>query len=280
MENFQSTSLKLSVNDSIDPLSGLTIDDLNKYLPALQTLKDLEFASENLKEGLFWTDGLKGLQKVPDNCIDLIITEPPKEPWIDLDQRGSQFTLQEFYNWNQKWIKEAFRVLKNTGGIYLLCDWSYSSMYNGLLNDKFIIQNRITWYNRSARNNSKNLTWKNQSGDIWFATKNEDFLFNNNAISLKSERKTLINDREKKSQTNFWFDIPKVINENIRYSGKIFSKILDASTFKLNWILDPFMRVGDVGVSSKKVGRRFIGFEADKDQLLMSMKRIDQNNKR
>ena len=40
------------------------------------------------------------------------------------------------------------------------------------------------------------------------------------------------------------------------------------------------MRVGDVGVSSKKVGRRFIGFEADKDQLLMSMKRIDQNNKR
>ena len=217
--------------------------------------------------------------KLPSNSIDLIVTEPPKELWMNLETRGSQFTLQEYYSWNQKWIKEAFRVLKNTGGIYLLCDWSYSSMYNGLLNDKFIIQNRITWYNRSARNNSKNLTWKNQSGDIWFATKNEDFLFNNNAISLKSERKTLINDREKKSQTNFWFDIPKVINENIRYSGKIFSKILDASTFKLNWILDPFMRVGDVGVSSKKVGRRFIGFEADKDQLLMSMKRIDQNNK-
>ena len=59
MENFQSTSLKSSVNDSIDPLSGLTIDDLNKYLPALQTLKDLEFTSENLKEGLFGQTGLK-----------------------------------------------------------------------------------------------------------------------------------------------------------------------------------------------------------------------------
>ena len=54
-------------------------------------------------------------------------------------------------------------------------------------------------------------------------------------------------------------------------------KILDASSFKLNWVLDPFMKNGDIGVSCKKAGRRFIGFEANKDLSLMSMKRIDQN---
>jgi site-specific DNA-methyltransferase (adenine-specific) len=75
-------------------------------------------------------------------------------------------------------------------------------------------------------------------------------------------------------------DIPVTINKNARYSDKLYSKILDASSFKLNWILDPFMRSGDVGVSSKKTGRRFIGFEANKDLLLMSMKRIDQNDER
>ena len=48
----------------------------------------------------------------------------------------------------------------------------------------------------------------------------------------------------------------------------------------MNWIVDPFMRTGDVGVASKSAGRRFIGFEANKDKLLMSMKRIDQNNER
>ena len=85
---------------------------------------------------------------------------------------------------------------------------------------------------------------------------------------------------EENIQTNFWFDIPKVTNDNARYSNKLYSKILDASSFKLNWILDPFMRTGDVGVASKGVGRRFIGFEANKDKLLMSMKRIDQNNER
>ena len=280
MENIQSVPIASSISDSSDSTSGLTINDLNKYLPALQTIEDLSMTRDNLKEGLFWTEGLLGIKNIPSNSIDLIITEPPKEPWIDLENRGSQLTLQEYYNWNQKWIREVSRVLKNTGGIYLLCDWTHSNMYNGLLKEQFIVQNRITWYNRSARNNNQNLTWKNQSGDIWFATKNEDFLFNKNANSLKSERSSLISDREKKAQTNFWFDIPVTINKNARYSDKLYSKILDASSFKLNWILDPFMRSGDVGVSSKKTGRRFIGFEANKDLLLMSMKRIDQNDER
>ena len=280
MNNPQSVPIAQNIQESVDSLSGLTINDLNKYLPALQTAEDLSLEIDHLKEGVFWSEGLKGLQKLPSNSIDLIITEPPKEPWINLESRGSQFTLQEYYSWNQKWIIEASRVLKNTGGIYLLCDWTYSNMYNGLLNEKFIVQNRITWHNRSAKTSKNNLTWKNQSGDIWFATKNEDFLFNNNATSLKSERHSLLSDRDKKAQTNFWFDIPIVTNDDARYSNKLYSKILDASSFKLNWILDPFMRTGDVGVASKSAGRRFIGLEVNKDKLLMSMKRIDQNNER
>ena len=168
MDNLQSVPIAQNIQESVDSLSGLTINDLNKYLPALQTVEDLSLEIDHLKEGVFWSEGLKGLQKLPSNSIDLIVTEPPKEPWMNLESRGSQFTLQEYYSWNQKWIIEASRVLKNTGGIYLLCDWTYSNMYNGLLNEKFIVQNRITWHNRSAKTSKNNLTWKNQSGDIWF----------------------------------------------------------------------------------------------------------------
>ena len=38
------------------------------------------------------------------------------------------------------------------------------------------------------------------------------------------------------------------------------------------------MRKGDVGVNAKKIGRRFIGFETNKDLILLSMKRIDQKD--
>ena len=263
-------------NNSMENSPGLTINDLNRYLPAIQTLDDISMSAEKMNEGLFLSEGSEGLKRLPDQCIDLIITEPPRDPWHDIDNRGSQMTLQEHYDWNQNWISEANRILKNTGGIYLICDWHYSSLYYGLLSNQFIIQNRITWYNRFARDKIKMPTWKNQSGDIWFVTKNEDFLFNNHAVSLKSDRDNLIHDRNEKLQTNFWFDIPSVINQDARYSDKLYTKILEASSFKLNWVLDPFMRNGDVGVSAKKIGRRFIGFETNKDLLLLSMKRIDQ----
>ena len=258
---------------------GITINDLNRYLPAIQTTEDISISIDNMKEGLFLSEGSEGLKKLPDQSIDLIITEPPREPWQDIDRRGSQLTLKEYYEWNQNWIEEAYRILKNTGGIYLICDWPSSNMYYGLLNNKFIIQNRITWHDRNAKDRSSTPTWKNQTGDIWFATKSDDFLFNNHAVSLKSDRGDLIDDRNNKLQTNFWFDIPAVKSPFSRNPDKLFTKILEASSFKLNWVLDPFMRNGDVGVSSKKIGRRFIGFETNKDLLLLSMKRIDQNSR-
>ena len=278
MAESQTKSFEPILNNPLESSSGLTINDLNRYLPAIQTLEDLSMNAEEMKEGLFLSEGSKGIKKIPDQCIDLIITEPPREPWIDIDSRGSQMTLQEYYEWNQNWLSEAHRTLKSTGGIYLISDWHHSSMYYGLLSNNFIIQNRITWHNRSAENRLQSPTWKNQSGDIWFATKNEDFLFDNHAVSLKSDRGQLLHSRDEKLQTNFWFDIPAVKNQDSRYSDKIYAKILEASSFKLNWILDPFMRNGDVGVAAKKIGRRFIGFETNKDLLLLSMKRIDQNN--
>ena len=276
MTETDSKSFTPDIIDSLDNQPGLTINDLNRYLPAMQTGEDIQMKREKLQEGLFFTEGLDGLKEIPDRSIDLIITEPPRDPWLGVDKRGSQMTLQEYYQWNQNWLSEAHRILKITGAIYLICDWHSSNMYFGLLSDQFIIQNRITWQNRNAYNKSKTPTWKNQSGDIWFVTKSDDFLFNSHAVSLQSDREELIQDREKKSQTNFWMDIPKVNDQNSRISNKLYLKLLEASSFKLNWVLDPFMRSGDVGVNSKKLGRRFIGFEANKDLLLFSMKRIDQ----
>jgi site-specific DNA-methyltransferase (adenine-specific) len=93
---------------------------------------------------------------------------------------------------------------------------------------------------------------------------------------LESDQNELISVSENGLQTNFWMDIPGVSDGNRRKPAKLFSKILNTSSFKLNWVLDPFMNSGDVGVASKRYGRRFIGFETNKDLLLLSMKRIDQ----
>ena len=71
MDNLQSVPIAQNIQESVDSLSGLTINDLNKYLPALQTAEDLSLEIDHLKEGVFWSEGLTGLQKVPSNSIDL-----------------------------------------------------------------------------------------------------------------------------------------------------------------------------------------------------------------
>ena len=74
MNNLQPTSFAPIINDPVESTSGLTINDLNKYLPALQTVDDIIMNTDSMKEGLFWAEGLKGLKKIPEKSIDLIIT--------------------------------------------------------------------------------------------------------------------------------------------------------------------------------------------------------------
>ena len=88
---------------------------------------------------------------------------------------------------------------------------------------------------------------------------------------------TIENHSAGEIESNLWTDISSVLNDEAHYPQKLISRILDASSFKLNWILDPFMQLGDVGVACKNNGRRFIGFETNKDYLLLAMKRIDNS---
>ena len=70
----------------IQKSNDLTIDDLNRYLPALRKIDDFTFENHKTNEGVFYGLSSNGLKKIPENSIDLIITEPPNFPIIDRKQ--------------------------------------------------------------------------------------------------------------------------------------------------------------------------------------------------
>ncbi len=252
----------------LEPYVGLSISDLNRYLPAIQTVQDLSMAPDKKYEGLFFGDAVLGLSKLPENSMDLLIADPPKNPWRGPEDKGNKMSLQEYYQWNSEWLKESWRILKPTGMCYLICDWRYSGMYQSLLNNQFNLQTRITWRDEKAPNMGKTGTWRNVISDIWFATKTDDFMFDKHTVGKGSETE----------RANLWSDIQSDITTAIDgdLPERILRRILSSSSFKLNWVVDPFARSGSIGVAAKKMGRRYIGFETNKDQLLMAMKRIDQ----
>jgi len=259
------------LNNPMETFPGLTIDDLNRYLPALQKINDIDMDSDNMKEGMFLTKCLNGLKKLPDSSIDLIIANPLIHGSGIYTDFGNGETLQDYYQWNSAWLEESHRVLKNTGALYLFTSWKYSGMFQGLLNGIFNIQSRITWRNKTIKDEKK--SWINETSDIWFVTKTEEFLFKQHPIGINTINQLNSNQLE----SNLWLDIPETPEDCGQYPQKLFLRIIKASSFKLNWILDPFMGVGDVGVACKGLGRRFIGFEINKDHLLLSMKRVDDS---
>lgn len=259
----------------LEPYPGITIADLNRYLPAIQTLEELDLQEGALAEGLFLGTGTEGLAKLPGDTVDLLLTRPPEQPGEGAGTSSQRLTLQDYYEWNDRWLKETYRVLKPTGAIYLACGWRFSGMYHALLSNYFRVQSRITWRDPRAEKFGPSSTWTNMASDVWFATKTGDFQFN---------RETIINEKPLgtvAAHTNFWEDILEFEEES---PGRVFDdlpqpvvrRILEASSFRFNWVVDPFMHRGGVGLVTKRMGRRFIGFESDQEQLLIAMKRIDQ----
>ena len=109
---------------------------------------------------------------------------------------------------------------------------------------------------------NQTIQWIDKLYDIWFASKSNDYLFN---------------DIDGVIKTNFWDDIIQFrSNQKEKHPKELIKRIIEASSYKLNWVLDPFSRVGDIGVNAIEMGRRFIGFEANKDKILLSMKKIDR----
>ena len=276
MAGIEKEQLNPLFTNPLEPYPGLSVDDLNRYLPAVRKADEIAMTVDTMEEGLFLADALDGLKRLPENSMDLILTAPPVSPWRDIGTHGQKMTLQEYYTWNNKWLQESQRILKSTGFIYLLCSWRFSGMYHALLSDYFRVQTRITWRDRRTGTQDQNPTWFNEIGDIWLATKTSDFVFNREMIA---NDKKILDSGNTENMSNLWLEYFTMgfDQEKGDLPEMLLSKILQASSFKLSWVVDPFMRRGSVGVAAKSMGRRFIGFETDQDSLLMAMKRIDQS---
>ena len=276
MAGIEKEQLNPLFTNPLEPYPGLSVDDLNRYLPAVRKADEIAMTIDTMEEGLFLADALDGLKRLPENSMDLILTAPPVSPWRDIGTHGQKMTLQEYYTWNNKWLQESQRILKSTGAIYLLCSWRFSGMYHALLSDYFRVQTRITWRDRRTETQDQNPTWFNEIGDIWLATKTSDFVFNKEMIA---NDKKILDSGNTENMSNLWLEYFTMGSDQEKddLPEMLLSKILQASSFKLSWVVDPFMRRGSVGVAAKSMGRRFIGFETDQDSLLMAMKRIDQS---
>ena len=269
-----------------------------EYLDRCLTVKDLKKGGDagtgDVADRIIAGDCLKVMGYLPAGTVDLIIADPPYN--LDKDYNGRKFSRMseaEYAEYTDGWMSLAVPLLKDTGTMYVCCDWRSSSVIYEVLKRHLKVRNRITWQREKGRGAKSN--WKNSMEDIWYATKSDSYTFNVDDVKIR--RRVVAPYRENGSPkgweetaegrfrdthpSNFWDDIcvpfwsmPENTPHPAQKSEKLMARLILASSDKGDTVFDPFLGAGSAAVAAKKLGRHYIGIEREKQYCVWAEQRL------
>lgn len=246
-------------------------------------------------EGVLLADCMKAIDSLPRNCVDLLFLDPPYNMTKSFNgKRFAKKSVDAYTAWLDEIVRSFLPLLRRTSSVYICGDWLTSHSVYEVASKYFKVRNRITWEREKGRGAQTN--WKNASEDIWFCTVSDnDYVFNVDAV--KTRRRVLApysnpdgsakdwNRTEGTRDTypsNIWTDItvpfwsmPENTDHPTQKSEKLLARIILASTDPGDFILDPFGGSGTTGVVAKKLGRRCLCIEEDREYALLALRRLE-----
>lgn len=222
----------------------------------------MTFLEENMNK-IICGDCLDVLKKLPDKCVDLILTDPPYGIIYQSHRRIDKYKKilnDDNFNWLTPFLTELKRIAKDTTMWYIFCSWHNVDIFKQEIEKVKNIKNILIW--------NKNTFG---SGDLRcdFAPKYEMIIFCN--------EKSLLNGKRIPNVLNF----PKTDN-SLHPTQKpidLFATLIEKSSSKGDIVLDPFSGSGTTAVACHNLNRRFICIEKDPDYWAASVKRLEDAQK-
>ena len=244
-------------------------------------------------------DCLARLAELPDNSVDLVFADPPYNLQLknelhrpdqskvdavtdDWDKFDSFAAYDAF---TRAWLAEAQRILKPSGTLWVIGSYHNIFRVGTALQDLgYWILNDIIWRKTNPMPNFRGTRFTNAHETLIWAAPDENatgYTFNYQAM------KTLNDDVQMRSD----WSLP-ICNGGERLKGEggdklhptqkpeaLLHRVLLASTQADDVVLDPFFGTGTTGAVAKKLGRHFIGIEAEADYAEAAMQRIGRIEK-
>ena len=76
-------------------------------------------------------DCIEVMSTFPENSIDQVITSPPYNVNISYDTYNDGLTMEQYWEWTEKWLTQAFRVLKEDGRLSLNIPYEINTQDRG-----------------------------------------------------------------------------------------------------------------------------------------------------
>lgn len=236
-------------------------------------------------------DCVTGMQKLPDECIDLCITSPPYNLGVKYDAYDDWLDWKDYYDWCRVWLKEIYRVLKPDGRFCLnhylscgtakhrsaplmnlnaICEFEIGFKHHGfaLWTESSTVK-RTAWGSFLSAS-APYISSPHEGVDILYKTR---WKKNRKGVST-IERKEFfegtlgiwkiqpVSKTKRKTVANFPLGLPR--------------RCINLLSFKEDVVLDPFMGGGTTAYAAKMLGRQYVGFEISTDYWKKSLKWVAQ----
>ncbi|MBD3287636.1 MerR family transcriptional regulator [candidate division KSB1 bacterium] len=248
---------------------------------------------------LYNIDVISFLKSIENESVDLIFADPPynikKAEW---DSFQSQ---KQYVEWSLLWIREAHRILKPTGTLYIcgfseiLADikWAANYLFKGC---KWLV-----WYYRNKANLGND--WGRSHESLLHFRKSKNFLFNIDDVRIPYNAHTLKYPRRPQAESSqynngkgkkyIWephpngakpkdvFEIPTLSNHSwektIHETQKpieLVKKCVLASSNAGNIVVDPFGGSGTTFAVAEAFDRKWLGTEIKNEYCEIIKKRL------
>lgn len=241
----------------------------------MSEIRLLEGEKYRIIEGDCFTE----LRRLPDNSVDLILTDPP----YNLSQYSSgnmKFDWRSEINnniadWDKKVLKpsdlidEFKRVLSPKGNIFIFCSYNLIGDYHKVFDSEFDTFQFMVWHKTNPIPNIRKSSFLNSvelivccwnKGHTWnFSKQNEMHNFFESSICMGKER--IKNNDGKNAHPT-------------QKPVKLLEHIIKIASNENDIVLDCFNGVGSTGEACLNLNRRYIGIEIDKEYIDLTKKRL------
>ena len=238
-------------------------------------------------------DCIEGAKKyLKSNSVDLIVSDPPYG--INGDKLDKHYNRDEsnvldgyvevleneYPEFSEKWIKEAARVLRPGGSIYIVSGYSHlRHILNALANTCLQEKNHIIWkYNFGVYTSKKYIS--SHYHVLYYVKPGENATFNTNAFYAdyeKGENGGSMNylDREDVWIINREYKPGQVKNKN-ELPKSLLTKMILYSSNPYDLVCDFFLGSFSTAKVAIGLGRRACGFELNKNAFDYQIKEIEK----